>query len=584
MDTKVAAGFHLAETVIYLFSVLFIWFSMRAFLKSREHQFKLFLTFGMTPGQLKLMIFLEHMLIGLIGTMTGLTLSLSFVKMVLLIAENVVGLDFRLYFYFPMKALALTFGAFIALFAVLSVCAGLFLDRERWILFPQQWNKQSSKEPNASRPLAVSAPIFLAGGYGMALSLPESPSTFMIVCVVVSEAIGTYFLFDQLGVCIIHTYKRNRHFFWRRTNLLLLSDLANRMKDCARTLFMISILFMIAMTAIGMMAGYQGMIKNRISQENPFALVYASSSGNMRETKDVAEIERALEEHGIPFQRLQATIKELPIAKSNNSLRIIPASEFNAIARAAGNVAVAPTGTQAILVPNDDSQGPVQGTGGSTLRVGLLALQVTGVMEAYSFPDFDSYLVVSDDVYALLNDYTRKVSFHLFDVDDWRQTEGVARQLKQRFGPTGEGKVDFTFFSLTYTLGKIRQVYGGSLFALFFIGAVFFAASWSFLYFRLYTNLQEDQRKFAVMNTIGLTDQELSKVITLQLILLIFTPFFVALVHSSFAMMILQHAIQYNLMKETMAVLGAFLTAHVFYFAAVRSAYVKRVKQSITYP
>src|SRR5699024_4240701 len=83
-----------------------------------------------------------------------------------------------------------------------------------------------------------------------------------------------------------------------------------------------------------------------------------------------------------------------------------------------------------------------------------------------------------------------------------------------------------------------------------FIGIVFFVSAGSFLYFRLYTDLDEDREKFAAISKIGLTSREMSRVISKQIALLFFAPIVVALVHGAVALTALSHMFDFSLIRD----------------------------------
>ncbi|MNC27485.1 ABC transporter permease protein YxdM [compost metagenome] len=82
----------------------------------------------------------------------------------------------------------------------------------------------------------------------------------------------------------------------------------------------------------------------------------------------------------------------------------------------------------------------------------------------------------------------------------------------------------------------MKRTYNLMLFVGLFISCVFFVASGSFLYFRLFSDLNDDKQKYRSITKVGLTDKELEKVTTLQLALLFFVPLAVSLIHSSVAL------------------------------------------------
>src|SRR5690625_8004864 len=89
-----------------------------------------------------------------------------------------------------------------------------------------------------------------------------------------------------------------------------------------------------------------------------------------------------------------------------------------------------------------------------------------------------------------------------------------------------------------------------------FIGIVFFVSAGSFLYFRLYSDLDDDKGKFIAISKIGLTREEMRKVIGRQITILFFLPIIVALAHGAVALTTLAHMFSYNLVRESAIVLG----------------------------
>src|SRR5699024_2509974 len=113
-----------------------------------------------------------------------------------------------------------------------------------------------------------------------------------------------------------------------------------------------------------------------------------------------------------------------------------------------------------------------------------------------------------------------------------------------------------------------------------FIGIVFFVSAGSFLYFRLYTDLDKDKVMYAAVSKIGLTTKELSKVLGRQTAILFFTPIIVAICHGAIALTALSHMFDYNLIKESVLVLGSFLGIQVIYYIIVRYFYIRQIKRA----
>src|SRR5699024_8652072 len=116
----------------------------------------------------------------------------------------------------------------------------------------------------------------------------------------------------------------------------------------------------------------------------------------------------------------------------------------------------------------------------------------------------------------------------------------------------------------------IKMVYSPIMLVGLFIGVVFFVSAGSFLYFRVYTDLEDDKQKFRAISKIGLTTKELRRVISRQTAILFFTPIIVAIVHGAVALTALSRMFEYNLTKDAFIVLSGFALIQIVYFLIVR--------------
>ncbi|MEC2559495.1 ABC transporter permease, partial [Bacillus cereus] len=138
-----------------------------------------------------------------------------------------------------------------------------------------------------------------------------------------------------------------------------------------------------------------------------------------------------------------------------------------------------------------------------------------------------------------------------------------------------------TFSAEEYEQNQSLQIAGPILFVGFFIGIVFFVCAGSFLYFRLFSDLEDDVRLFEMIRKVGLTSRELSKVVTIRLALLFFVPIGVATLHGAVALTALGQMFEYSLFKENTVVLSIFIVIQVVYFLLIRSRYVKQLKERL---
>lgn len=139
----------------------------------------------------------------------------------------------------------------------------------------------------------------------------------------------------------------------------------------------------------------------------------------------------------------------------------------------------------------------------------------------------------------------------------------------------------YIFYALEYLTSKTNDSFGPVMFIGFFVGIVFFVSAGSFLYFRLYSDLDEDKQKFKAISKLGLSDKELGRILNRQISLLFFAPIVVALVHGAVALTALSHMFQYSIFRESLLVLGLFFFIQVIYFFIVRLFYTRQIRSAL---
>ncbi|WP_026584789.1 FtsX-like permease family protein [Bacillus sp. J33] len=385
----VSVGMHFAEAIIYVFSLLFVLYSMSSFLKSRKKEFGILAINGMSDKQLRNLIFLENMLMGFAATISGIAIGLLFAKLLLLISEYVLGMSNELPFYWPWQALLLTSVSFSVLFLIISIFTTSFVRCSQLIdLFTG--SAKPKRAPKASPALSIFSVFLLGGGYAAALLVQEALVFFAMIPVTIIVILGTYFFYTQLSVYFLHSIRKQKKIYRHKVNIIVLSNLIYRLRDNAQMLFMVTVVLTITFSSIGTIVGIRTML--------------------------------------------------LESAK-------------------------------------------------------------------------------------------------------------IAQQ-----------GIDIVLF-----IG-------------FFIGAVFFISSASLLYFRLYTDMEGDKREYEMIAKLGLTEKELSTIITIKLGVLFFIPLFVASLHGFVALIAMQNMFSYSLIKESLFVLCVFFAIQVTYFIIMRSQYLTKIK------
>lgn len=576
-------GMAVAGGIIYVFSFFFVLYSMGSFLQSRKKEFGLLMLQGMSMRQIRFMVFLENMFIGVVATVVGILIGTLFAKLILLIAENVLVIEQALYFYFPLWAIIVTLVSFILLFLVISFFV-TFILRSKKLAELIKANQQPKTEPKASMILTIMAVLLLAAGYVTAILAKGATVIIVMIPVIIVVIIGTYFLFTQLSVYTINFLKKRKLLFWKKTNMILLSDLSFRMKDNARTFFMVAIISTVAFSAIGTLFGFQTYLTGGMKEANPYTFTYFGDEEQTDEQmeKDIETVNHLLEKRNIKAKQVTT---ELEYYMTDDESETLIASEamYNDFANLLGKKAIHLEKNEIIGVKQSAAimggyvedkfvDQPVQLENGGELKL-------KEIIDGVVLPELLPHYVVSDETYQQLPEPSSTT-----DYTAWKAAKGQEEAVIQ----AGEALTNdlntsppFNFQANDYIVYTINKAYGPILFIGLFIGIVFFVSAGSFLYFRLFTDLDEDKAKFTSIAKIGLTDIELKKVITRQTAILFFAPIVVALIHGAVALTALSHFFDYNLVKESSMVLGSFFSIQIIYFLIVRFIYIKQVKSAI---
>lgn len=214
---------------------------------------------------------------------------------------------------------------------------------------------------------------------------------------------------------------------------------------------------------------------------------------------------------------------------------------------------------------------------------------------AYPFHLFASYSISTNAIVLNNQDFEtvisqagapRPVMYYAFHVPDWQMTKEIGLSIDatitDSFITGTSGLLPYSFDNPGLNYSIIRTTFSLLLFIGLLLAVVFFLAAGSFIYFRLYTRLDQDRKQFAVLRRLGLTDRELKKIVNRQLIPQFFLPWGIAFLHSSFAFLSLQviwdALAEISIVKELLMVLAGFTLMQLFYFYLIRWRYLTHIR------
>ncbi|TKI12264.1 FtsX-like permease family protein [Bacillus cereus] len=604
MTSEISGLMIFSEVIIVLFSFFFLLYSIGSFLKVRKKQFGVLTVLGISKKQLHRLIFTENMLIGILSIFFGMQFGLVFSQFFLLVTAKITHLP-GIYLYIPTNAFILTMIVFLGLFIVVSSFTPMLIRAKKTVnLLKTNGRKQKERKPSIF--ISLFGAICLLGGYILAgnpkyffsinsqVGVIYMVSSIFVIPTLVT--IGTYFFFSQISFLLIYILKKRRKFYMKRINMLWISDLASRIRTNINMLFIVAMLSTIAFTMITFLYGVGKFTKLEVTRSSPFPFSYFSYDANPFVNDHLNWLEQQLRKENFSYKKIKADLYETPLKEDEgitayNDIYAIKQSDYNKLAASLqmkqlfmkDNEAYVLTGSAYVTLFSEFE--PSYNRKSITLSSTNTQLQVKGYEQVGAIPSNFSYqtLILPDAVVNNLPNTTKHVTAYNYNVQNWEKTYEIADDFmkkiqrdRQKF--QYEGPLIRSYESA----GSLYRITSGSA-AYFligtFLGVIFFIGAGSVLYFRMYTDLTNEQEKYVAISKIGVTGAEMKRSATIQLSILFFVPYVMASIHTMFATKMLQDVIALSLFKEISAVLIIFGVVEIVFFLFIRSFYMQKLSE-----
>ncbi|MGG0184826.1 FtsX-like permease family protein [Bacillus rhizoplanae] len=595
------------QVVIVLFSFFFLLYSIGAFLKVRNKQFGVLTILGISNKQLKRLIFLENMLIGLLSIFVGIQVGLVFSNFFLLITSKISGVN-GLYLYWPSEAIWTTVTTFLILFIIVSVFTPALI-RTRKVTHLLKGGIRTKKEKLPSIVISIFSLLCLLSGYIFAAypqsyiteeSLTNGVGVLIILAIIPLVTVGTYFLFSQASFLFIWILKKRRRFYMKKTNMLWISDLASRVRVNINMLFIVTVLSATAFTIITTLYTLNKHTKASITESFPFPFTYASYEGNPFETKHITTLENELMTDKFTYQKHKSVVYKDMAA--NEDIWIMKQSDYNILAKFLNRSQIQLANNETYVIPKYSPvtlellTNPFLKQENITLQSNKKQFRIKEIANKPIIPQHAwVYLIVLSDE-AVNNEipHLEPITLYNFQVDNWENTLPLTKRILHMTdadahsllpNPDQQTMHDQKSFFHIYTASD--ELYAEKrwnvayLFTGTFLGIIFFIGAGSVLYFRMYTDLTREAEKYKTITKIGLTKSEMICSATIQLAILFFVPYIIASIHTIFAIKFIQSTLSFSLTKEAMLVLSLFGIVEVISFFLIRSFYIQKLSQHI---
>jgi putative ABC transport system permease protein len=597
MGAITTEAMYLCEIVILVFSLVFTNYSISSFLKSREKEFGLLTMFGLTRSQIRSYIMFENLAVAILSIVTGLFCGIIFSKLFFMAVSAILILDAELTLTVSFKAIILTAVCFLILFQGICFISSHKIKNNN-IIELLKGAKIAKPVPKFSVKKAIAAIMLIAFGYIMALLSGQAIIITMLPILVVTVA-GTYMFYSQFSVYFTNKLQSNKKVFYKGTNMITLSQIIYKLKDNSRILFAVSILSAVTLTASASVYSFQKVVQKNIVVNFPQDISFIEDGIDSHQIISTESIDRILKSYGNEIQGktkailLKGTNEGIDKAERQKGLNnkkdfyIISNSDYNSLANSEKISKLNLKAGEAVIHSYNF-------TGGDGKKIFSdikeLNLNIEGQSVTYRLSDeisggiinaeqnYANTVVISDYDFIKLKDKVKNDKLKIYygyNLKDSMKAEKavteiksqIPKEMKSRFN---ERVTDFTevmkSMSLFFFIGT-------------FISILFFIATGSILYFKLFNEVQKDKQEYIALKKMGMSFREIKKVINIQCAIMFFLPFAVAFLHTCFAIKALSNILRSNLSVYLMLIVCIYLLFQTIYYLFAKAMYIRQISR-----
>lgn len=590
------------EIVVEIFCIIFLIYSNSFLMKRRQKEIGLYNILGLERNHIGIVMFLETIITSIGSLAGGIAAGIIGSKLALLLLLKLLHIPSVLGFYISVKGIftcLFMFGIVFLMILFLNL-AKIHLSRPVELL---RGNNTGEKEPAAKWLMALIGFICLGAGYYLAVTT-ESPIkaiTIFLLAVILVMA-GTYLLFTAGSIVILKFLRRRKSFYYRTGNFISISGMLYRMKQNAIGLASICILstgvlLMIAMT-VSIYFGMNDIMLNRY----PYDVDMSVTSISEEECQTAIEaFEKAIADNKVPVEKsVEEIYLDIVCSKNGDQILIKPANtirnsdsvlvlslldqaEYERLTGISANLndgeifAWYPSAVQKDSVTVDETEFTVKKwLDKNPLTCGEDAVSDNAVL-VVTDEDFKKFDEMRTEMYKGVSsapageDLTLHLGLDITGsetdkIDFGTPVMEVVKDLKKNGGLSENSWI---------TSGIRQQEYesyyadnGSLLFIGIFLGSLFLMGTAMIIYYKQISEGYEDQKRFEIMQKVGLSRREVRSSVRRQILMVFFLPLLMAMLHITMAFPMIRRLLLLFGMTNTKLFIGC-TAGTVLIFAVV---------------
>lgn len=585
--------------VVRIFIVIFLLYTNSFLIKRRKKEFGVFHVLGMEKKHLSITLFWESLYVLAISLAVGLIVGLLLDKLLFMILIRMLGFQVPLGFFVSPKAILNT----ILLFAVVSLVNYLYDVAQIRGATPidlLRGENVGEKEPKAKWFMALLGCLALAGGYSISIMIKDPVASIPFFFVAVLLVIfGTYLLFTAGSIALLKLLKKNKKFYYKTSHFASVSGMIYRMKQNAVGLAHICILstmvLVMVSTTTSMMVGMKDILYTRHPMQ---IMCYGAKSDRQTDLEMIKKIRNLVKDEDYNITK-ENYYRGLELSGTRDGSNIKADAYVNY------------TGTDECFIFSFMSLTDYNNSLGTSEKLNPGEILVYSGRKLYGEKELNilgnSYKVKKEvEEMPLSGELSANIMDTIYVVlPDDAALEELNRIAQEQLGAKIEGGVNYIYHMYGFDIDgddeaqkevyiKLKEfldnskwsyntecraasgrdmmaLYGGLFFTGTFLGMLFLMATVLIIYYKQMSEGYDDQKRFAIMQQVGMTKKEVSATIRSQVLMVFFLPLVVAGIHLCFAFPIISRLLKlFNMLNTKLYVeclAGCFLIFALVYVA-----------------
>lgn len=496
--------------VLGVFSIFFISYVNGTFIKRISKELGLFLALGMDKRKVSTIVFLQNIIIGTVATAFGLLLGTVFSRLFFIITLKIMDLN-NIPFALHLKSYLYTLIMFFIIFLYLLI-RSLFIARKLEVNELLKENRKKEEIGFKSPTWGMIGIILVVSSFLVYIKYIHVDRLSQVVFLgsITVTLIGLNLFLSQIYNLTSFISKRNKTLWYK--NLLFNTNLRHRISSNKKFIFALTISYFV-MFMFGIMTYHEyTRIETVVKNRNAYDLTYVESSNNKM---DKSLLEKTIKEENASITK-EETLQFLEMSTGSEAAIFIYEENYNNVFNKSleiskGNAILLerfsskfineePINIKAIFLDNEYN-----------FKVDSVQYDVN--ISRHSYLQKSIYLISKDDFYEILTKQNDNYSslIYLYNLNDWKKGYEIQKSIPKVYSVMGEIK-------------KAKSEHGLLLFLFGFICLIFFISSGSLVYFKYFSQLENDKITYKKLMRIGISHKEVKSMIGKDMIFTFFIP------------------------------------------------------------